>query len=117
MSKSKKIKPDFDLNLNGYEYLGRGSNALGIFIFGWSTNENILYRCAKCGSSMIASHNNYWNCSCGAVHLDYDAGRFGSKYGDKNILVYKKENKIDNQKNDGLNFYLKSFFRKLFRSY
>jgi hypothetical protein len=39
---------------------------------------------------MPASFNDYFNCECGAMHLDIDFGRFGSKYGDNNILVYQK---------------------------
>ncbi|MEZ4798037.1 MAG: hypothetical protein R2785_12815 [Flavobacteriaceae bacterium] len=117
MSRQKKIKADFDININGFEYLGRGATALGIFASGWSSNEKILYRCANCGSTMIASHNDYWNCSCSAIHLDYHTGRFGSKYGNKNILVYKKVKNIGNQKNYGLIFYLKSFLRRIFKPY
>ncbi len=39
---------------------------------------------------MPASFNDYYNCKCKAMHLDIDAGRFGSNYGDDNILRYEK---------------------------
>jgi hypothetical protein len=39
---------------------------------------------------MRATHHGYFACSCKAMHLDWDAGRFGSSYGDENILVYRK---------------------------
>ncbi len=86
----KIIEPDFDLEINGLNFLGRSSKATGESL-GWSRNEKIFYRCAKCGDLMNASNNDYWNCKCGAIHLDIDAGRFGSKFGDDNILVYKKD--------------------------
>jgi len=86
---NKIIEPNFELKMIGFEFLGRSSKATGGSL-GWSRSENIIYRCAKCGSTMLASYNDYWNCECEAVHLDIHAGRFGSNYGDENILVYKK---------------------------
>ena len=88
---NKLIQPKFNLKIDGMKFLGRGSKASGNGI-GWNRNENIIYKCVECGSEMLASHNDYWNCECGAIHLDFDAGRFGSNYGDENILVYKKIN-------------------------
>ena len=95
---SKLIQPKFDLNINGMKFLGRGPKASGKGI-GWSRNENIVYKCVDCGSEMLASHNDYWNCECGAIHLDFDAGRFGSNYGDENILVYKKNEQTEKNLN------------------
>jgi hypothetical protein len=86
---NKLIQPKFNLKIDGMKFLGRGSKASGKQM-GWSSNENIIYKCVECGSEMLASHNDYWNCKCGAIHLDFEAGRFGSNYGDENILVYKK---------------------------
>ncbi|WP_127845479.1 hypothetical protein [Psychroflexus aestuariivivens] len=82
------------------KFLGRGPKASGRGM-GWSRNEDIIYKCVNCGSEMLASHNDYWNCECGAIHLDFDAGRFGSKYGDENILVYKKNVQTENNLNLG----------------
>ena len=39
---------------------------------------------------MSADHDDYFNCECGAMHLDIGYGRFGSRFGDRNILVYRK---------------------------
>jgi len=86
----KEIKPEFDIALEGYEYLGRGPDASNADKDGWSRDSNIAYRCVKCGDLMSADHDDYYNCQCGAVHLDIDYGRFGSNHGDQNILVYKK---------------------------
>jgi DNA-directed RNA polymerase subunit RPC12/RpoP len=86
----KKIKPEFDLKIDGLKYLGRGPKALGIFSFGWSTKNNIVYRCVICGNTMLASKDHTWKCECGALHLDKGMSRFDSEKGDINILVYKK---------------------------
>jgi len=50
----------------------------------------IYYRCANCGSFMQSSIDDYYTCECGAMHLDIGYARFGSNYGDNNILVYRK---------------------------
>ena len=42
---------------------------------------------------MPGEHVDYFTCSCGAMRLDPDAGRFGSSLGDLNILVYRKINR------------------------
>ncbi|WP_282019232.1 hypothetical protein [Salegentibacter mishustinae] len=92
---SKIIQPKFDLEIIGMKFLGRGPKASGNGP-GWSRSENIIYKCVECGSEMVASHNDYWNCECGAMHLDFDAGRFGSNFGDENILVYSKNGENEN---------------------
>ena len=79
------IEPTFDSERKGLEFLGRGPQHNG-----WRRDSNLIYKCVKCGDEMQASFSDYWNCTCGAVFLDYDAGRFGSKYGDINILTYRK---------------------------
>jgi hypothetical protein len=73
------IEPNFEIEVEGFKYQGRGCGSSG-----WSTGTNIYYRCAKCGSFMQASINDYFNCECGAMHLDIDYGRFGSRYGEEN---------------------------------
>jgi hypothetical protein len=39
---------------------------------------------------MPADFNDYFTCTCGAMQLDIDAGRFGSQFGDKSIEVYRR---------------------------
>lgn len=79
------IEPQSGYLTEGYRYLGRGPSGRG-----WSRSPQLYYRCAKCGSMMNAAESDYWTCACGAMSLDIDAGRFGSWYGDKNILVYER---------------------------
>jgi hypothetical protein len=81
----EEIEPSFQYEVDGFRYLGRGTGGGG-----WSRSPNFYYRCAKCGDMMQASFDDYYNCKCKAVHLDIDAGRFGSHYGDQNILRYEK---------------------------
>jgi len=69
----------------GYEFIRRGTTG------GWSRSADLLYLCERCGSAMRADHDDYFNCSCGAMHLDIDAGRFGSQFGDNAILTYRRQ--------------------------
>jgi hypothetical protein len=85
MCMKKNIEPKFDHQLKGYRYLGRGPSESW-----WSRSSKLIYRCVECGDVMKADHNDYFNCSCGSLHLDIDYGRFGSDLGDNNILVYEK---------------------------
>ncbi|QMV41318.1 hypothetical protein [Cohnella cholangitidis] len=80
----KDIIPNFDIEIIGYQYLRRGCDKSG-----WSTGTDIFYRCANCGGFMRAAKDDF-QCDCKAMTLDYGYGRFGSRYGDNNILVYKK---------------------------
>ncbi|MEP5338963.1 MAG: hypothetical protein ABJL44_19420 [Algibacter sp.] len=96
---NKRINPKFNLDIEGMTFLGRGSKVFGNEK-GRSRSENIIYKCVECGSEMNVSHNDYWNCKCGAIHLNFDAGRFGSNYGDDyiksektNDLSYMKVNR------------------------
>jgi len=88
----KIIKPSFIIDIEDYEYIGRGAKASS-GSSGWNTGTGIYYRCVSCGDFMEASINKYFSCRCGAMSLDYDYGRFGSRFGDNNILVYRKKNK------------------------
>lgn len=92
------IKPEFQIEETGLQYIGRGPRSSGAE--GWCRSSDIFYRCASCGSFMKASINDYFNCECGAMHLDIDCGRFGSRFGDDNILVYRKA--CNNNNNDTL---------------
>jgi hypothetical protein len=46
--------------------------------------------CGACGTTMRADLNDTFTCRCGAMHLDFDAGRFGSNLGDDSILTFVK---------------------------
>jgi hypothetical protein len=81
----KTIEPAFAYELDGYLYLGRGTGGGG-----WRRSKCFYYRCAQCGDMMRGDQNDYFNCECNAMHLDIDAGRFGSTCGDQNILRYQK---------------------------
>jgi len=79
------IEPPFPRELAGYRYLGRGPSPTG-----WSRSPRLAYRCVQCGDLMPADHADYYTCTCGAMHLDFGYGRFGSRFGDVNILVYER---------------------------
>jgi hypothetical protein len=78
-------KADTELkDLPNLEFVGRGSPTSG-----WDRSPRLVYRCESCGSIMRADRNDYFVCVCGAMSLDVDAGRFGSKLGDHAILTYR----------------------------
>lgn len=81
------IDPEFPVEILSFRLLGRGPACSGPG-GGWSRSDDILYRCANCGDTMPGSRDDYFTCRCHAMHLDRDAFRFGSWYGDENILVY-----------------------------
>ncbi|HSP12948.1 MAG TPA: hypothetical protein VLO29_10525 [Salegentibacter sp.] len=87
----KPIDLKFEIDLPDLKYLGRGPSCTGSN--GWSMNDEFIYRCANCDDTMNASWKNDWTCSCQAMALDSAAARFGSYYGDENILVYKRSGK------------------------
>lgn len=82
------LEPQSGLLVEGHDLLGRGPRAAGSS--GWSRDPQLAYRCARCGSMMPADHASNYACECGAMYLDVDAGRFGSRLGDENVLVYEK---------------------------
>ena len=86
----KEINPHFDLEVSGCSFAGRGPDA-SCTSPGWSRSQDILYRCAQCGDLMEADRGKSYSCSCNALYLDVMDGRFGSKHGDLNILVYKRK--------------------------
>lgn len=87
----KPIDLKFAIEMPDLKYLGRGPSCTGIN--GWSTREEFIYRCANCDDTMNAAWKKDWTCSCQAMALDSAAARFGSYYGDENILVYKRLSK------------------------
>jgi hypothetical protein len=50
---------------------------------------DLVYCCATCRTTKPADHASYFSCACGAMRLDFDAGRFGSSGGDQAILTYR----------------------------
>ena len=88
--KTEMIEPQFETNITGFNYKGRGPSATGS-AEGWSKNKLLYFVCAKCGSMMPSIIDTYFTCECDAMHHDLDAFRFGSTLGDNNILVYEKQ--------------------------
>ena len=84
------LEPESGIEIKGYNFKGRGPGATGENK-GWNKRKNLYFRCAKCGSMMHSITNEYFTCECGAMHHDKDAFRFGSTFGDENILVYEKQ--------------------------
>ena len=80
-----RIEPPFPYELDGYRYIGRGPSESG-----WDRSPELAYRCVQCGDLMPADYSDYFNCQCGAMNLDVGYSRFGSNFGDHNILVYEK---------------------------
>ena len=83
----QQFEPPDGMQLAGHQFVGRGPDG---GTGGWTRANRLIYRCAKCGTLMPAEHGDDFQCACGAMLLDGDAGRFGSRYGDENILVYRR---------------------------
>jgi hypothetical protein len=47
-------------------------------------------RCGTCGDTLRLWDDQSELCSCGRLHKDVDAGRFGSSDGDDSIAIYRK---------------------------
>jgi hypothetical protein len=71
--------------IDGYSLVRRGCPATG-----WLRSPDLLYVCAECAATMRADAIDPFACRCGAMSLDADAGRFGSKFGDDAILTYRR---------------------------
>jgi hypothetical protein len=82
------VEPPPGLLVEGHVLLGRGPTASGPT--GWASDAGLSYRCARCGSMMPADQASSYACSCGAMYLDIDGGRFGSRLVDENVLVYRR---------------------------
>lgn len=85
-----EAKPNVGLEVPGYSYLGRGPAVTGSSV-GWDRKAGLVFRCARCGTLMPSLQEDFFACACGAMRLEPEAGRFGSRYGDREILVYLKE--------------------------
>jgi hypothetical protein len=84
-----EIQPAFDIDLPGYRYIGRGPDATG-HGGGWHRSERLFFRCIKCATMMPSVLSENWQCPCGSMDVDADYGRFGSVFGDGNVLVYER---------------------------
>lgn len=85
-----EIAPSFPIELPGYTFLGRCPEATNSSSGGWKRTERLFFRCVECGTLMPSIMKDYWDCACGAMSLDAAAGRFGSRHGDQNVLVYER---------------------------
>ncbi len=82
-------EPGRGIDSPGFDYLGRGPAAVGTSP-GWVGIPGLHYRCANCGDWMSASRRDSFTCTCNGMHLDVDVGRFGSRLGEGNVLVYRE---------------------------
>lgn len=84
------IEPNFPLEIEGYDYLGRGPAASSGGI-GWKVAPDIYYRCVSCGDLITLHAAENGGCSCGKLDVDTDYGRFSAFFGDHNVLVYQRK--------------------------
>ena len=84
-----QVEPPFDIALTGYRFLGRGPEATGSG-GDWHRSERLFFRCIKCGTMMPSMQRTNWQCPCESMFVDVDYGRFGSGFGDMNVLVYEQ---------------------------
>ena len=73
----------------GFEYLGDGPKATGSGL-GWRMSALLAARCTSCDYYMSLDADTTDSCTCGALHKDADAGRFGSRLGDQAIEIYRR---------------------------
>lgn len=52
-------------------------------------NPDLIAECPRCGDMMSLDPTETASCSCGGLHKDADAGRFGSTFSDETIRVYR----------------------------
>ena len=81
------VTPDA-VDLPGFRFLGWGPSATGPGA-GWGTGRDLFARCGTCGDLLRMWPDESEQCSCGRLHKDVDAGRFGSTDGDASIAVYR----------------------------
>lgn len=79
----KALRESFTFTL-----LGRGPGATGRGS-GWTMGRGRYFRCIRCDYFMPDKGDTTQRCSCGALSMDADAGRFGSQLGDDAIEVYE----------------------------
>jgi hypothetical protein len=74
----------------GYEFLGWGPRATSL-TDGWGISRDLFGRCHACGGMLRIWPDESGQCSCGRLHKDVDAGRFGSIDGDESIAIYREQ--------------------------
>ena len=72
-----------------YRFLGNGPTATGSGA-GWTMSAELYARCPRCRYLVSLSPTETAQCTCGALHKDADAGRFGSSLGDEAIEIYQR---------------------------
>jgi len=86
---NEELEPKFDLDIEGYSYIGRGPESTGSGK-GWNRSDSIFMRCVECGDLMKSTMSKSYSCSCNSMFVDADYFRFGSTKSDINILVYRR---------------------------
>jgi len=81
---TEPLLPPGGTELDGYVLIRRGC------IDGWAMVPELFYRCAQCGDLIEGDCRDNRSCTCTSMILDADAGRFGSRLGDENILTYRR---------------------------
>jgi hypothetical protein len=71
-----------------YEFQGHGPGATGPGA-GWRMRPDFFAECPRCGELLSLDPSETATCSCGSLHKDTDAGRFGSTMGDDRIAIYR----------------------------
>lgn len=71
------------------ELLGHGPSATGGG-GGWRMAKELVFQCTACGGFLAADPAESGRCACGALSVDADAGRIGSRLGDQSIAVYRR---------------------------
>jgi hypothetical protein len=57
---------------------------------GWHADEKLFFRCIQCGTLMRSTMVGNWQCPWKSMGVDVDHGRSGSRFGDRNVLVYER---------------------------
>ncbi len=73
----------------GLVLVGRGPAATGPGR-GWNMRADLFAECPVCRDLMSLAPTETESCSCGSLHKDADAGRFGCGDGDEAIAVYRR---------------------------
>lgn len=77
------------VEIPGFTFLGWGPAATSGGS-GWHLAEDYFARCGSCGEMLRLWADQSEQCTCGRMHKDVDAGRFGSSDGDNSIAIYRK---------------------------
>ena len=73
----------------GLVLIGRGPGATGSGR-GWIMRADLFAECPVCCDLMSLAPGETVSCSCGSLHKDADAGRFGCGRGDDAVAIYRR---------------------------